>query len=359
MTNSAYDTEILDNLSTAILLIKKDLTVIYVNNAAESLLENSRSKMIGTSIKQLFHELSDSEQQLYSAITHNKSFTKREAQLFLNKQKTITVDYGISPIFDKNDQLDKLIIELHPLDRLLKISRDEDLLNTHQASQALVRNLAHEIKNPLGGLRGAAQLLARQLPDKALNDYTDIIISEADRLTKLVDNLLGSNSLLKFQTHNIHEILEHVKQLIEAECNHSIKINRDYDPSLPELTADHDSLVQIFLNISRNAMQALLSDAENKAPSITIKTRILRQFTIGTLRHRHVCHIEIIDNGPGIPTEMINTIFLPMVSGKALGNGLGLSIAQSLANHHQGLIECQSKAGKTCFSIYLPLEQQV
>ena len=248
------------------------------------------------------------------------------------------------------------MIELQPLDRLLRISREEGILSSQQNSQALIRGLAHEIKNPLGGLRGAAQLLAKELPNETLIDYTNIIIEEADRLGNLLNCMLGPHDLLDLQSINIHEVLERVRYLVSAETGGNIDIVRDYDPSIPELIGDKERLIQAVLNIVRNAMQALLNNtAPNITPTIALKTRTMRNFTIGALRHRLVCRVEITDNGPGISEQLMKTIFLPMVSGRADGTGLGLSISQSIINHHKGLIQCASKTGSTTFFIYIPL----
>ena len=209
------------------------------------------------------------------------------------------------------------------------------------------------MKNPLGGIRGAAQLLARELSSPDQLEYTQIIIREVDRLRALVDQLLGPNKQLEPESLNIHEVLEHVRQLIEAEIDQTISVIRDYDPSLPDLSGDRSQLIQAILNITRNALQACEGQASCK---ITLRTRVLRQFTIGSNRHKLVCKIDIQDNGPGIPEDMIGLIFLPMVTGRAEGTGLGLSISQSIINRHGGLLECQSEPGNTVFTIYLPLE---
>ena len=209
------------------------------------------------------------------------------------------------------------------------------------------------MKNPLGGIRGAAQLLARELSSPDQLEYTQIIIREVDRLRALVDQLLGPNKQLEPESLNIHEVLEHVRQLIEAEIDQTISVIRDYDPSLPDLSGDRSQLIQAILNITRNALQACEGQASCK---LTLRTRVLRQFTIGSNRHKLVCKIDIQDNGPGVPEDMIGLIFLPMVTGRAEGTGLGLSISQSIINRHGGLLECQSEPGNTLFTIYLPLE---
>lgn len=355
MAPETLHTDILDNLKTAILLLDPDLSVSYINSAAEALLEVSGNRIIGEPLHHLFTEQQSEAPSLLESIQETKAFTKREAQLQLTGRHTITVDCAITPISQDNE-IAAFIMELQPLDRLIRISREESILSSQENSQELIRGLAHEIKNPLGGLRGAAQLLARAMPDDSLNEYTNIIIEEADRLGNLLDRMLGSNSLLDLQTLNIHEVLERVAALISAEANGSIHIARDYDPSIPELIADKERLIQATLNIARNAMQVLQSHPEIEHPEITLRTRARRQFTIGTKRHRLVCHVEISDNGPGIPEELIQKIFLPMISGRADGTGLGLAIAQSMINHHKGLIECHSKPGCTTFELFIPLQ---
>ena len=358
MAPDKLHTSILDNLQTAILLVDPDLSISYINSAAEALLKSSGNRLIGTAIDSLFAEGPGSTSSLNDAINTLSSFTQRETRLRMPGGQSITVDCGVTPIIEK-DIVKALVIELQPLDRLLRISREEGLLTSQQNSHALIRGLAHEIKNPLGGLRGAAQLLARELPDAALSDYTQIIIEEADRLGKLVDRLLGSHNLLEIKPLNIHQVVERVRTLIDAEADGRIAITRDYDPSIPELEGDQERLIQAVLNIARNAMQALLSyqaDVNGQhASQIIFKTRTLRQFTIGTQSHRLVCKVTISNNGPVIPAELMDTLFLPMVSGRAEGTGLGLSISQSIINHHKGLIECKSEAEQTHFSLYIPL----
>jgi two-component system nitrogen regulation sensor histidine kinase GlnL len=250
-----------------------------------------------------------------------------------------------------------LIIEIQPIDRLLRISREEMLTTSHETTRNLVRGMAHEIKNPLGGIRGAAQLLARELPNTGLTEYTNIIIDEADRLRNLVDRMLGPNQLPKWQSLNIHEAIERVGNIIKAESSDAIKIVRDYDPSIPAMQGDKEMLIQALLNIVRNAMQALV-EANVLNGVIQLRTRVHRQYTIGRKHHSLVCRIDIIDNGPGIASDMIENIFYPMISGRAEGTGLGLTISQHLIHQHHGLIECQSEPGKTRFSLYLPMEAQ-
>jgi two-component system nitrogen regulation sensor histidine kinase GlnL len=226
-------------------------------------------------------------------------------------------------------------------------------VHAQETTREMIRGLAHEIKNPLGGVRGAAQLLARELPAPELAEYTNIIIREADRLRDLVDRLLGPNQQLAAESLNVHEVFEHVRNLIAAETNNRVQLIRDYDPSLPYIHGDRGQLIQAILNIVRNALQAS-ENLDNCV--ITLRSRVQRQFTIGTERHRLVCRLTIEDNGPGIPDDMLQTIFMPMVTGRAEGTGLGLTIAQSVVTRHGGLLECRSEPGRTRFTIYLPVE---
>jgi two-component system nitrogen regulation sensor histidine kinase GlnL len=232
------------------------------------------------------------------------------------------------------------------------MNREEHLINQQNIARILIRNLAHEIKNPLGGLRGAAQLLEQEFSDDNLKEYTQIIIGEADRLRNLVDRMLGPMSLPVCGEINIHEVLERVRSLVLAESGSGIHMEQDYDPSIPPLTGDTDQLIQAVLNVVRNAVQAL----ENEGV-ITLRTRIQRQCTIGHKRHKLVVRLDVIDNGPGISEDRLEEIFYPMISGRIDGTGLGLSIAQALISQHGGLVECQSRPGETIFTLLLPLEK--
>lgn len=357
MASDTLHTRILDNLRTAILLVESDLAVGYINSAAEALLEISKSRILGEPITDLLIEQGDVAAGLREAIRSGSAYTKRETLLRLPGGQSITVDYAVSPLL-QDDGTFALVLEIQPLDRMLRISREEGILSSQQNTRALVRGLAHEIKNPLGGLRGAAQLLARELPDNALKDYTNIIIEEADRLRNLVDQMLGPHKVPDKKPLNIHEVIERVRHLLEAETRGQIHFVRDYDPSIPDLLGDKEQLIQAVLNIVRNAVEALNGMTRKPPrPTILLRTRTLRQFTIGTQRHRLIAKIDIIDNGPGVQQELQETIFLPMVSGRSDGTGLGLSISQSIINRHNGLIECHSQPGSTTFSLYIPLEQ--
>jgi two-component system, NtrC family, nitrogen regulation sensor histidine kinase GlnL len=352
------DQQLLNHQTTAILLLDEKLQVQALNSAAEAIFSVSRSRVTGQAIQELINDFEPATSELFDALQSNQPYTKREALLNpVYGDDTITVNYSVTPIWD--NQTNHLLIEFFTMDRWLQISREENLVWQQQTSKMLTRGLAHEIKNPLGGIRGSAQLLAmelqhRNLADPALNEYTDIIIGEVDRLSRLVDQMIGPNKPLEFHAVNIHEVLERVCTLLCSEAAGSINISRDYDPSIPEIQGNKEQLIQSLLNIGLNALQAL-KEAGTVAAKINIKTRTDRQITIGNQRHRVVCRIDIHDNGPGISSTLGDTIFYPMVSSKAGGTGLGLTIAQHIVNQHGGLIEQRSTPGDTCFTIFIPL----
>lgn len=342
---------ILDNMSSALLLFDSDLVLSYANPAAEMMFEVSAKHLIGKRANELFYSpIGLSDMNLHSAIDSGQPFTDRELRICLLGTQELTVDCTVIPLGDRKSK-DDVLVEMQQVDRQLRISREENLLNRHQAARALVRGLAHEIKNPLGGLRGAAQLLEGELDDPALKEYTQIIIDEADRLQELVNRMLGPNRLPHNKQVNIHQVLERVTSLVQAEFGAGLTIIRDYDPSIPPLMGDADQLIQAILNIARNGARAAGESGE-----LCFKSRVLRQFTIGNTRHRLVIQLEIQDNGEGINPELQDKVFYPLVSASQDGNGLGLSIAQSLINQHHGLIEYTSEPGQTIFTVLLPVE---
>ncbi|MDO3385479.1 nitrogen regulation protein NR(II) [Gilvimarinus sp. SDUM040013] len=351
MTPPDLHKQLLDSLSTAIILLDGHLQLCHMNPAAEALLSISNERCLGEPITHFFHESSDTPGELLHAAENSNHYTKRHAEWQLLNGEQITVDYTVTP-FSHNSGL---VIEILPMDRLLRISREEMLSSSQETTRVLIRGMAHEIKNPLGGIRGAAQLLARELPGTELKEYTGIIIDEADRLRNLVDRMLGPNQLPQLGVLNIHEVLERVATMIRAESDDSINIIRDYDPSLPDIYGDKEQLIQALLNIARNAMQAM-NENHTPNPSLTMRSRVRRQFTISGVHHPLVIHVDVIDNGPGIPEDMVKQIFYPMISGRAEGTGLGLTISQHLVHQHKGLIECHSEPGETRFSLFLPME---
>lgn len=351
MTSLTVYEKILEHINEAILLFNKELKLTYINSAGEVLLADSARHLLGCKADELLKP-ADNHQQLglQQCLSNNEAMVDRELTLEIMHQN-VTVNYSATPLLE-NDIVTGIIVELQQLDRHLRISKEEELLAQQNTSKMLIRGLAHEIKNPLGGLRGAAQLLDLELEDPNLKEYTQIIIAESDRLQELIDKMLGPNKLPQKTVLNIHEVVERVRQLVMAESTKKLNIIQDYDPSIPDTYADKNQLIQAFLNVARNAVQAMEGSG-----TLIIKTRICRQMTIGRKRHKLATKIDIVDNGPGIEKEMLGKIFYPMITGRADGTGLGLSIAQSLINQHEGLIECESLPGHTVFSIYLPLEE--
>src|SRR5579863_4973439 len=345
---------ILENQTTAILWLDGRLCLDYLNPAAETLLKLDARQVLGKPMVACLPEARELAAALSRAAETRETFTQRELKLALGSPEApeqVTVDCTATPVAEREGDV-PLLVELMPLDRHLRISREDALITQHAANRVLARNLAHEIRNPLGGLRGAAQLLERRLPDEALREYTRVILQEADRLTALVEAMLGPPRPPQRRSINIHELVEHVARLTESESPKGLKVERDYDPSLPELKLDRGEIVQALLNIARNAREAL-----NDRGRLLFRTRVLRQFTIGAHRHRLVACVDVEDDGPGIPPELQARIFAPLVSGKPRGTGLGLSIAQELVNRHGGLIEAASAPGRTVFSVLLPLEE--
>lgn len=338
---------LLDNLATAVLLLDDTLHVGYMNAACEMLLRVSRNPAQGQQLAAILPGSDALRSRISQATAEHSSFIERDISLNRHNGEPIVVDCSVTPC--ELDGHCTVVMELHAHENHL---HDDSQHTQHQLSLQVVRGLAHEIKNPLGGLRGAAQLLQRELQRPELAEYTGVIIREADRLQKLVDQLLGPNRPPQLQPTNLHVPLEHVRQLVAAELPGNIRILRDYDPSLPMANADFDQLVQVFLNLLGNAVQAL---AEQASGQIVIRTRAQRRHSIAGNLHALVARIEIEDNGPGIPAELQKLIFYPMVSQRADGHGLGLAIAQTLLHAHGGQIECASQPGKTLFRCYLPL----
>jgi two-component system nitrogen regulation sensor histidine kinase GlnL len=340
---------IIDNLTTAVLLLDTDLRLLAMNPAAEELLDVSANQVLGTSAERLLPETALFAAALARAAASGAPFTEREMRLVLPGQ-TITVDCSVTPVGEGHGEV-RLLVELVQVDRLRQLNRDEQGVARHASLRALLRGLAHEIRNPLGGLRGAAQLLERELGDDALKEYTQVIVHEADRLQNLLDRMLGPRTPPSKRLINIHEVTERVRALLRAEAPAGVRITRDYDPSIPPLEADPELLIQATLNVARNAVQALEGHG-----AVELRTRIQRRFTIGQTLHRLVVRIEVHDNGPGVPEELREHVFFPLITGRGEGTGLGLSIAQSLVDQHQGLIEYSSVPGDTTFSLILPVE---
>ncbi len=346
----AQQLRVLENMHSAVLLLDSSLKLRFINPAGEMLFAVSAQRFLDQPVQSvLFDE--DVSVALRQVLETGTPFTERELVLNLGYRDKVTVDLTAIPLYEGAGGQTELLVEMKQVDRQLRITREEGLLAQSNATRALVRGLAHEIKNPLGGLRGAAQLLERELNNEELKEYTNIIISEADRLQELMNRMLGPNTLPRKREINIHEAMERVRQVVSAELNDSINLVRDYDPSIPYVHVDPDQLIQALMNLVRNAAQAVGSEGE-----IILRTRTLRQYTIGTVMHKLIARAEVIDNGPGIAPEVRESLFLPLVTGRADGTGLGLPMAQSLINANGGLIEWESRPGRTTFTVLIPID---
>ena len=326
---------LIDHLTTAVLVLDQGSVIERMNAAAESLLDTSLQAARGSPLSDFVTagELPDAVDRVLDT---SEPLTERALPIVVDAGHTHIVDCTLTPISGSHRE-PGILVELIQLDRRNGIAREERLLTRSAYVRNLVRRLGHEIRNPLGGLRGAAQLLESELRDAALREYTGVIIREADRLTNLVDRMIGTRHPPRMQPVNIHEVTERVRALVDAETSAGIEVRRDYDPSIPNLTAEPELLIQAMLNIARNAVHAL-----GDAGRIVLRTRVQRRVNIGATQHRLVCRIDVSDNGPGVPDELVDSIFYPLVSGHDAGAGLGLSIAQSLVYEHGGIVECAS-----------------
>ena len=351
--NVGFD-NLLDNLSTAILVTDEMLHIRYANNAAENMLQLSSKQMCAELLEVFFLHDSLDFQRLEETLKNGDGFSDSEVHLVLADGRFIMADLTVTCI-DFNNQR-SLLLEFKKVDQQKRISQESMQWAQQQAARDLIRGLAHEIKNPLGGIRGAAQLLDKQLNNPETSEFTQMIIEQSDRLRNLVDRLLGPNIPPSFKWQNIHQVLEKVRTLVSFDESTNVIVNRDYDPSIPDMLIDGDMIQQAVLNIVRNSMQAL--DGMNHQGEINLVTRIGRQMTIHGVRYPLVAKVKVIDNGPGIPTHLKDTLFYPMVTGKKNGTGLGLSIAQTLIDHHRGKIDVDSWPGHTEFTLYLPIDKK-
>jgi two-component system, NtrC family, nitrogen regulation sensor histidine kinase GlnL len=351
------DTTGLELISTAVLLLGKHHRILYANPAAEHLLQMSKRQLIDAPLTAVFRDCERLYPALDLALSNRASYTEQELELHLagktNGASRLLVNCTVS--FLENAQPDEaqLVVELRHIDQQLKIAREARIAEQNQANRELVRNLAHEIKNPLGGLRGAAQLLEAELTSPQLVEYTQVIIAEADRLQSLVNRLLTPHKLPRFVSTDIHRLLDRVLQLMKNEFGTTHQIDGDFDVSLPEVQCDGEQMTQVVLNIARNACQ---SSAIQASPHVTLRTRVTRQVVLAKRSHRMALEISVIDNGPGIPFEIRDRIFYPLFTTRTegTGSGLGLSIAQTFVAQHFGAIEVDSEPGHTTFRVLLP-----
>jgi two-component system, NtrC family, nitrogen regulation sensor histidine kinase GlnL len=350
----------LDLLSTPVLIADSELKIIHVNPAAETLLTVPARHLLDTAVLRLLPDREELVKKFLLATKDEQSFQEHEIPIACNGHGHALVSMTVTPNELSGQAV--LVIECVPLDQRIKIDREEKILERQQVNRELLRNLAHEIKNPLGGIRGAAQLLESELASREQREFTQVIIKEVDRLQSLMNRMLSPVRLPRPEPLNVHEILEHVRALLLVEFpaaqlpsalhtgRTGLVVKRDYDISLPLLTADREQLVQAVLNVARNAAQVMKG-----VGTISFGTRIARGLTLNRERYRMAIMIHISDNGPGVPEELKSRIFYPLVTGREGGTGLGLAIAQDLVSQHRGLIEFTSEPGATRFTLVLPL----
>jgi two-component system nitrogen regulation sensor histidine kinase GlnL len=347
-------TEMLDAMVTSVFLLDQELNVQYLNAAAQTLLGLGPNQALRRRITELTRGADTLLPMFDRARNGGEGVVQRELAWPGSGSVDRILDCAVTQV-GLHDGEPWLLLEIEDITQHRRLTRENALLAQLGGSRLMVRQLAHEIKNPLGGLRGAAQLLERELLDPALREYTRVIISEADRLTNLLDSMLGPGRPPAKQLMNVHELLERVYHLLRSEAPEGVLIDRDYDPSLPPVTVDPNHIIQAMLNLGRNAIQAL-SGVPVHSPRLMLRTRVASNVSVGAHRHRLVASIQFEDNGPGVPHDIRDTIFYPLVSGRADGTGLGLGIAQDLVSRHGGLIEFDSAPGRTIFVISLPMD---
>jgi two-component system nitrogen regulation sensor histidine kinase GlnL len=355
---AGVQTDALDLIATAVLLLDRDLRLRQLNAAAESLFAMSPRHVLGQRLVELFFDSALLEEKLAVTIQSGRGFSDQSLRLTRPGHEPLLLNCIVTPFEPGPGVLQQggLVLEFRHIEQQLRHEREEQRLTQHEANRVLIRNLAHEIKNPLGGLRGSAQLLERELDRPELREYTQVIIKEADRLQMLMDRLLAPHRMVQRAPVNIHEVCERVRSLILAEFPSGIRVVRDYDVSLPEFQGDREQLIQAVLNITRNASQALLaSPTPEGGARITLRTRAAWQTSIAGRTCRLALELQVVDNGPGIAAELRERIFLPLVSGREGGTGLGLTLAQSFVQNHRGMIECESQPGRTAFRVLFPL----
>jgi two-component system nitrogen regulation sensor histidine kinase GlnL len=351
---------LLDQMPNAIVVFEAESQqLVYVNPAAESALDLSRKSLEGQSVRDLFGD-NPPLNLMIANVQHAQGSAQRQEMILHSLPGSIHQEsipaHVVVAMFD---DADLIMIEWFPIDQQLRSERDERVTQQVEANKELMRNLAHEIKNPLGGIRGAAQLLEFELPDKGLKEYTQVIIKESDRLQTLVDRLLAPHRKAhNMELFNVHEALERVRSLVLAEFPKGLRIIRNYDTSLPDVLGDREQLIQAVLNIAHNAAQALSDEIQSGTAQIELKTRVARSVTIAKQRYKMAMDLHVIDNGPGIPADIRERIFFPLVSGREGGSGLGLTLAQTFVQHHQGSITCDSRPSCTNFHIQIPYRKR-
>jgi two-component system, NtrC family, nitrogen regulation sensor histidine kinase GlnL len=343
----------LELLSTAVLVIDADGRVRWLNQSAEATLGLSRRIVQGQLARGLFVEPALIDRLLEEAATG--AFGMRGQVMLLRRplREPLQVQTIATALYMAETPL---LLEMSPIEQQLKAHREERQLDMSEANRRLMRNLAHEIKNPLGGIRGAAQLLETELRTREEREYTGVIIAEADRLQALVDRVLAMRRAPRVIADvNIHEVCERVRSVIMAEHPIGLLIERDYDASVPEFRGDREQLIQALMNVVRNAAQALQTRIADGDASVLLRTRVAQQATVFRRACKLALDLRVIDNGPGIPNDLKERVFDPLVSGREGGSGLGLSLAQEFIHQNGGAIDFESVPGRTEFRILLPL----
>ena len=343
--------QIIDHLATSVLLFDENLHLVSINSAGESLLSMSSKRILGLTPEKIWPNTIFFSDMIRKSFQFVRTRIERGVEMSLINRDSVKVDCIFTPIVI-NDEAKEIIVELVGVDTFVREMQEFNHQTVQKVANESVQGMAHEIKNPLGGIRGAAQLMEKELDDESLLEYTKIIINESDRLRNFLDRMMAANTYPVRSDTNIHEIIEYVISIIRVESSRNLHIEKDYDPSIPTINADREQLIQAVLNLLRNAVQATTNDER-----ILLKTRIKRQITIQNKLNKLAIQLDIIDNGPGIPAEIESGAFYPMVTGHAEGTGLGLSIAQQLIQSHGGIINYERKENNTYFSILFPIER--
>ena len=344
----------LDFISTKILIANKKLQIIYLNKAAEDFLNTTFEDAENKNISKIFFEKPKNDLEL-KELFENKSHLKRHiTTLFLNNDLKKKTSF-LATYFEDEKKDEFIVFEFFSADKTSIESKRERQFKGDVITNAFSKVLAHEIKNPLSGIKGSAQLLMNKVDDPENQEFLNIILKETDRITKIIDQVSKKNFQLNQKPFNVHSILEKIPNFVDSLNLADVSVQRDYDPSIPLLNVDDNLLGQVFYNLARNSVEAI--DSSKKGNKIILRTRIIYETFINKTFHKSACLIEISDNGPGIPDDLIDSIFFPLVSTKEITSGLGLAIARGIINQHKGEIDCLSNSKGTTFSVILPIEE--
>jgi two-component system, NtrC family, nitrogen regulation sensor histidine kinase GlnL len=351
--------EAFDQLASMVAVLTPTGQCLHVNTALEAVVSVSRRALLRAALSDWVADAPLLLSHVQRVAANEMATSRYEALIRRHGQGgELPVHVIVSQCEAVPNVPQAVIVEMLEIEQQVRQDREERAHGFVQANKELVRNLAHEIRNPLGGIRGAAQLLEMEVAShsKGLTEYTQVIINEADRLQALVDRLLAPHRHAPVVSDvNIHEVCERVRSLLLAEYPRGLAVQRDYDTSIPEFRGDREQLIQAVLNVAHNATQALAERIAQGDAHMALRTRIARQVTIGRQRFRLALELQVQDNGPGVAEAIRDRIFQPLVSGREGGSGLGLTLAQTFVQQHQGSIECESAPGHTVFKLLIPL----